>query len=281
MKRAKHTIVILSLALAGCRGTVYTPTTTPQTFSVRILTTTTTAPLLSELAAAYSGTDTRLVVTSDTASWPTLYTRVQAGDVPFALTSFVPDDVRLWAAPVGQDGIALVTHQANPVTALSTVDLRRVFMGQVDSWAALGGPALPVVVVSRELEADIAQVFARTVLHDRRVTLDARLALSGSRVVEIVSQNEGAIGYISMARSADLLAGQPVRVLALTGDAGGAPVLPSPDTVAAGQYPLPLPVLIIGPQPPAADSVYWRWFAWMQSEAGQQVIGQRYGRLKY
>ena len=62
MRQAKRTIVILSLALAGCRGPVMSPTATPQTVNVHILATTSTYPLLQDFVDAYQPAHTLLAV---------------------------------------------------------------------------------------------------------------------------------------------------------------------------------------------------------------------------
>jgi hypothetical protein len=50
---ARRTIVILSLALAGCRGQVIPASPTPEVVSLRLLTDSATSPLLRDLAASY------------------------------------------------------------------------------------------------------------------------------------------------------------------------------------------------------------------------------------
>ncbi|MEP0764389.1 MAG: substrate-binding domain-containing protein [Chloroflexota bacterium] len=274
MKRAKRTIVILSLALASCRASVADPTLTPQVFSVRILTTTATAPLLRDLVQAYAPLGTVIAVDSVEADWQAVYEWLRSGDAPFALTTYLPPDAGLWAAPLGQDGIALVVHPANTVPALTVDDLRRIFQGRITSWAALGGPNAPVTVISREAGADTRLAFDALVMGGQPTTPAARLALSSARVVDLVAGDPGAIGYVSMAFVDGRVRAVPV---ALTSDDQAA--APTPQTVGSGEYPLRTPLLVVGPQPPAETGVYRDWFAWMQSEEGQAVVGQHYAPL--
>ncbi len=275
MRRAKRTLVILSLALASCRGPVLPPSATPQVVSVRMLATTTTYPLLQDFVAAYHPAGLLLGVEYMTAGWDMIYSGLRVGETPYALTTVLPDDVSLWAAQVGWDGIAVVVHVDNHVPALSPDDLRLIFQGRARSWRAFGGPDLPVTVVSREDGAGTRQVFSAQVMRGAPITGGARLALSCTSVIEIVAAEPGAVGYVSMA----FLDAQ-VRAVALRLAGQDAPVAPSLDAVSAGTYPLRAPLLIVGLHPPAPDSLYRDWFAWMQSAAGQQVVGQRYGVLQ-
>lgn len=275
MKRAKRTIVILGLALASCRGPMVTPTATPQTFSVRMLATTTTYSLLQNLAAGYSHPNVLLATNSAAANWETVFDQLTAGVVPFVLTTYVPSDANLWVAPIGQDGLALVVDTANPIAALTFDDLRAIYQGRITNWSELGGPDLPLTVVSREAGADTRLILEALVMEDRRTTLGARLALSGQSVLEIVGSTPGAIGYVSMAQ-----VDHRVRVVPIAAAQNDPPVVPTPETVASGAYALRSEILIVGLQPPEEGSIYRDWFAWMQSEAGQAIVSQQYAPLQ-
>ena len=48
------------------------------------------------------------------------------------------------------DGIALVVHAENPVTALSTAQIAEIFTGKITNWRALGGPDAPIAPYGRE-----------------------------------------------------------------------------------------------------------------------------------
>ena len=111
MKRAKRTIIIIGLALASCRGPVYSPTATPQVVSVRIMATTTAYPLLQDFATSFEQPDALLSVNNQAANWDLIYSQMQAGTVPYALTSYLPDDVPLWVAPVAST-LVIVVHPA-------------------------------------------------------------------------------------------------------------------------------------------------------------------------
>ena len=108
----------------------------------------------------------------------------------------------------------------------------------------------------------------------RRITPTARLALSGSSMVDLVASQPGAVGYVSMAQVDNRVRAVPL----------GSPPNPypaTPETVRQGMYPLRTPILVVGNEEPAADTIYRTWFAWMQSEAGQSIVGQAYGMLEF
>ncbi len=280
MKRAKRTLIILGLALAGCGGAVATPTATPQTVEVRLLATTTTYPLLEEVASAYVRPGTLLAVNGTRGNWDSVYTRLRAGEIPFALTTYIPPDSGLWAAPIGMDGIVIIVHHTNTIAGLTPDELRLLFQGRVTTWSALGGPDLSVQVVSREAGDDTRLALEAQVMGTQHITLGARLALSSQTMIDIVAGLPGAVGYVSMATLARAASGG-VRAVPLATTDATPPISASPDTVTSGTYPLRTPLLIVGLAPPSENSLYRDWFAWMQSDAGQRVIGRWYGALAH
>lgn len=272
MKRAKRTIVILGLALASCRGPIYTPTATPQVMSVRIMATTTTYPLLQDFAVGFEQPGVRLAVSSQPATWEAIYNQMLSGTTPYALTSYVPNDVPLWVAPVGYGALVLVVNPANTVSGFTFEDLRNVFQGRVANWSDLGGPDLPVTVVSREEGADTRLTFGDQVMGARRTTLAARLALSGSDVMSIVASTPGAIGYVGLEQI-----DSRVRVVPVAVEQGAPFVMPTRAAIDSGDYPLRMSIQIVGLGPPPENSVYRDWFAWMQSDVGQSLLRARFG----
>ncbi len=275
MKRAKRTLVILGLALASCRGPIFTPTATPQVVHVRLWATTAAAPLLQDALAAYRPPHTVPLVESVAPNWATVQQHLLLGDVPFALSSYAPQRAHLWVAPLGWDGIAIVVHTSNDVPALTLAQVRRLFQGQIQSWDELGGPALAVTVVSREQGSGTRRNFEAQVMGEARITWGARLALSSEGVLAIVRSTPGAVGYVSMA-----YLGEGVRAVPLRRHPDDAPQPLTAQTVSAGLYPLRAPLLIVGLRPPAAGSFYEGWFAWLQSAEGQRVVARRYAPLR-
>lgn len=59
---------------------------------------------------------------------------------------------------------ALVVNDKVSVKNLSTGDIRRIYRGGITNWKQLGGPALPVLLVSRDANSGTREVFQRRVL---------------------------------------------------------------------------------------------------------------------
>lgn len=273
MKRAKRTIVILSLALAGCRGAITPPAATPQVFSLHMLATPATAPLLQELAAEYAPRGALISLRTVTLSGDAIAPQLRGGQAPYALVS-AEAAAGLWAAPIGYDGIAVIVPADLLIDGLTVEQVRRLFLGRIATWDQAGGPALPVTVIAQEPGSDVSQAFQTQVMNGQRITLAARLALSSASMVELVARTPGAVGYVSMAAL-----GEGVRAVPL-GVEGGAPVTLSSASVSSGAYPLRAPIVIAGLSAPDQASAFHAWFAWMQSAEGQAVVARHYAPLQ-
>lgn len=267
---ARRTIIILSLALASCRGPSVPVSPSPEIVSLRLLADSATSPLLQDLISTYRRPGVEIVQNLQTGEIGTIVEWLKNQDVPYALVDYVPDqglDKVFWSTPVGEDGIAIVVHPSNPIADLTAAQLRTIWQGRAANWNLLGGPDLPLTVVARDETSSAAAVIQSMVLGDRRVTRAARLATTSQAVIDIVSADPGAIGYVSMGYLSSR-----VRALPLDG------ILPTPETVTSGQYPLRTPIVFVGLHEPGDDN-YRAFFAWAQSQAGQAIVRHRYGSL--
>ena len=271
MKKAKHTVLLLSLAIAGCRTQIAPASPTPDLASLRLLTDSATAPLLRDLVDHYHPSGVLISWDIEVAEAPTIVNWLRAANSTFALTSFLPNDAiaqhKLWVTPVGQDAVAFIVNMANPVATLSAAELRAILQGRVTNWNQLGGADLPISVVARQVESSTGALVQSMVLGERRTTLNARLAAANDDMLDLVRSIPGAIGYISMG-----YVDASIRVVPLDG------VLPTPQTVSANQYPIRAPILVAGKQPPN-DDAYRAFFAWVQSPDGQAIVRRHYGGL--
>lgn len=267
IRKVKRTIVILSLALASCRSPAPV-SPTPEVVPLRMLTDNATIPLFSDLASSYR--PSRILITWDVHSSEvnTVLDWLRGDEAPYVMLDYQPDfSSDLWVTPIAQDGIAIVVHPSNPVANLTADQLRKVLQGQIANWKELGGADVPLTVVARNESSSAARLIQSMVMGDRRTTRAARLATTSQAVIDLVSADAGAIGYVSMGY---LSAG--VKAAALDN------VLPTPDTVTANQYPLRTPIVIAGMHAPGNDA-YRAFFSWIQSPEGQAVVRRRYGGL--
>lgn len=175
---------------------------------------------------------------------------------------------------------ALVVNDQVPLKNLSTADVRRLYSGKVTNWRQLGGPDLPIVLVSRDANSGTRQVFQRHVLGrgeianssvDCRHKDDATATVirceldSTDQVLSTVASIPGAIGYSELTAATDA---KGLHHLDLDGDA------PSVDAIERGSSAYPyreIEYAYTYGQPPA-DSLASSFLTYMIRGNGQDVI---------
>ena len=124
-------------------------------------------------------------------------------DLPF-------EELRTFA--VARTRAALVTHPSNPVQSISNEDLHRVLSGELTDWQELGGPSLPIRVVSvREGGGVVSSVEASVLGAGKHITAPNQIRVqNGPQIVKVVEQEAGALGITQL----KLTKGRQVRELA-------------------------------------------------------------------
>lgn len=144
---------------------------------------------------------------------------------------FVP-----FETPVARDGLAVIVHPSNPLTSLSMEQLRRIFSGAATSWKQVGGSDRAIVTVGRDSSSGTYGFFQDSVLGiGRPYRPDMQTSPSNNAIGQVVSQDEGAIGYIGIAYAKRF--GNKVKILPVS-RGKEAPVEPTEENVRSGKYPL-------------------------------------------
>lgn len=175
----------------------------------------------------------------------------QAGEVSLFLS--VSDPPAGWfAAPAAAEAIAVIVHPSNSVHSYSLHDLAALFTGRTASWEDLGGPQIAVQPVIPFAGDGLRVRFEAMVQEGSPSSPSALLAPSPSAVINLVSEDSGAIGYVPLSQIKDT-----VRAVAVDG------VIPSHESVASSRYPLGLTVIATAPSEPSG--AVRDWLAWVQS----------------
>ena len=118
----------------------------------------------------------------------------------------------LWAAPIAQDGLAIIVNADNPVANLTTEQIRRIYRGFTTTWQDVGGPDAPIVLFSREEGSGTRAEFERLVMGQQRVSPNARVLPSSTAMMASVAAESMAVGYVPFSQ-----VNAEVRVLAVDG----------------------------------------------------------------
>lgn len=169
---------------------------------------------------------------------------------------------------VARDGLAIIVNPANPVPELSMEQIRKIFIGEYANWKDVGGPDMPIIVLSRESSSGTFVFFQEVVLKKADYTPKARLLAGTSALVQSVAADKGAIAYVGMAFALEAKA--TVKMLPVKSADGAPAVLPSDETVRAGQYPVARPLYLYTNG--SSSSEVQSFVDFCLSAAGQKIV---------
>lgn len=175
--------------------------------------------------------------------------------------------------PIAFDALVFMVNRSNPVTSLTTEQIRSAYAGRFESWTEIGGARGPIRTVVRQPNSGSRELFEELV----RGTTDVRenneekrtkkwLALSMSGPFDIVSHDSGAIGYSVHYYEQFMAISPQSRAVAIDG------VLPSFSTISSRQYPYVFPIYVVYRKGTNADSPALRLANWLKTEEGQTII---------
>lgn len=163
---------------------------------------------------------------------------------------------------VAMDGIAVIVHPSNSISALSKKQVKDIFTGKISDWSQVGGSAGRIVAISRDSSSGTFEAFGALVLEGAKVRSDALMQASNQAVANTVSRTPGAIGYVGLG-----FLTSEVKALAIEG------VMPSKETVLSGKYPIGRPLFMYTNGKP--EGAVKAFLDFVKSPAGQQIAEEQ------
>ena len=111
---------------------------------------------------------------------------------------------------VAYNSIIPVVHPSNNLTNITLAQLKDIYMGKITNFKEIGGPDLKIVVCSRDTSSGTYETWEGKVMKKERVTPAAQVMASNGAIVQAVSNNKHAIGYIGIGYLNDSLRGLKV-----------------------------------------------------------------------
>ena len=96
------------------------------------------------------------------------------------------------------NAIVPIVNPKNSLNSLSLDDLRKIYKGEIKNWKEVGGSDAPIVLVSRDSSSGTFESWESLVMKNQRVSPRALLQSSNGTVVQTVSKNPNAIGYVGL-----------------------------------------------------------------------------------
>lgn len=166
------------------------------------------------------------------------------------------------AYTIANDAISIIVHQGNPLKDISIQQIKDIYTGKIKNWKVLGGPNLPIVVISRDVSSGTYEVFNEKVLAGAKVEGSAQLLASNNAVLSAVSNTPGAIGYVGLG-----YVNESVKLISVN------KIIPSETTVKNGSYMLSRKLYMYTNG--KAKGEVANYLGFIQSERGQQIVQEQ------
>jgi phosphate transport system substrate-binding protein len=160
---------------------------------------------------------------------------------------------------IAMDGIAVVVHPSNKVSALTKEQVKDIFTGKISNWSQVGGSQEKIVVVSRDTTSGTFECFNELACEKAKVRPDALMQVSNQAVASTVAKTPGAIGYVGIG----YLSSQ-IKALKLDG------VMPSKENVLNNKYSLARPLFMYTNGVP--QGMVKEYIDFVKSEEGQKLV---------
>lgn len=131
------------------------------------------------------------------------------------------------------DGLAIILHPANPLQALTAVQLAAVFAGEVKTWEELGGKGGVIRLYARDDQSGTYDTFKELVLarQGKSLASGAQRFESNDKLSAAVSADPQGIGFVGLASI------NQARPLAIA-DGDSQAMAPDAELIATEDYPL-------------------------------------------
>lgn len=265
--------VVLMAVLIGVPVSAGAQATTADQLTGKLVITgaSTLAPLIAEIGKRFESLHPKVRVDVQTggSSRGVADARQGLADIGMVSRAMKDDERDLHAFPVAGDGVCIILHKENPVTALSAEQIVAIYTGKITNWKVVGGKDATITVVNKADGRSTLEVF----LHFFKLKnsdVKAQVVIGDNEQgVKTVAGSRNAIGYVSIGTAEyDETHGVPIKLLPIGG------VAASTENVRKGVFPLSRPLHIVTRTPPVGLAKAFIEYA--QSKAVHDLVRQQY-----
>jgi len=171
---------------------------------------------------------------------------------------------------VAIDGIAIVTHEDNPVEVLTVEQLRGIYNGSITNWNQVGGDDRTITLYGRQSTSGTYEFFWEHVLEKENYSSSMNMLSGNSAIVLAVQGDTGGVGYVGIGYADS----SGINVLDLKKDDDATAYSPQDaEAVQNGQYDLSRYLYIYTDGTPTEQVNLW--LSWiLDADLGQQVASE-------
>ena len=231
--------LFLLLGVGGCQDS---PAADPTKHKLVITGSSTIAPLVLEMGKRFETKvpGVRVDVQSGGSSRGLSDIQQNLAHIGMASRALRKDEQHFHGTVIAYDGIGLIVHRSNPLTALDDKQVIGIYTGKITNWAEVGGKDAPITVLNKANGRATLDLFLQ---HFHLMNTDIRSHVvigDNEQGIKTVAGNPHAIAYVSIGTAEyDAAHGVPIKLLRL----GDTPA--SLKTVQEGRFPLSRPLTLV------------------------------------
>lgn len=152
---------------------------------------------------------------------------VDIGDAGRPLSDAEQEKYGLLSFPFAVDGVATVVSAENPVSGLSSKQVREIFSGEITNWKQVGGEDAAIHVYTRDEASGTRAVYWKKLLNKGKIVASANVVPSNGAMKSAIARDTQGIGYVSIGHLDDTVKAPELD---------GVPV--TQKTAKSGEYPV-------------------------------------------
>jgi phosphate transport system substrate-binding protein len=140
---------------------------------------------------------------------------------------------------IAYDALSFIVHPDNKIARLTKAQLAGIFSGEITNWKQVGGDDKAILVITREAASGTNEFVKDVITNKKPFPATAKICVGTSAVIQAVSQNVDAIGFVGIGYLEEI-----VKPVAVSAGGGGGFVMPSFKTALNKTYPLVRPLYL-------------------------------------
>lgn len=203
---------------------------------------TTMAPLMTEIAKRFQSLHSRIQIEVQMGGSGRGVSDVRLGKADIGMVSRALSETErdLYGIPIARDGVAVIVHKDNPLTALNDRQLSSIYSGKVSNWRQVGGRDALMHVLAPPADGGSSELFSHYLqLPYEQIKAERRIGPNAERIAAVAADAYTII-YISLGEAErKVKLGAPIKLL----EVGG--VAATSKNIRNGNYPISRPLTLV------------------------------------
>jgi phosphate transport system substrate-binding protein len=187
---------------------------------LRLAGSSTMAPLMAEVAKRFQRyhPGVRIDIAQSTSGHGLQAVRDRRADIGMVSRALAAQESTLYGIPIARDGVAVVVHRDNPLSALDAGQLADIYRGKTVNWRQLGGADGALHLLAGNADSGSTELMEQYMKLPFGAFRGQRSIGANAERIRAVAADPLAIVYVSLGEAErNARAGVPIKLLALDG----------------------------------------------------------------